>query len=163
MFLKLLQLTWKYIRVQNLSRDSWHELCPLFWIIDLLPGDNITLWEIINKYHGKKRALTIPGLWVSYNQDVFWNCGGEFRNIARLCFYLNHNCLTYSYSKTRLAIYHTSLSTTRWVTWKHYNDVIVSAMASQITSPTIVYSTVYSRHRSKETPKLRVTGLCVGN
>ena len=36
-------------------------------------------------------------------------------------------------------------------------------MASQITSLTIVYSTVYSRHRSKKTSKLRVTGLCEGN
>ena len=31
----------------------------------------------------------------------------------------------------------------------HYNDVIMSATASQITSLTIVYSTVYSRRRSK--------------
>ena len=45
----------------------------------------------------------------------------------------------------------------------HYNDVIMSAMASQITNLTIVYSTVYSRRRSKKTSKLRVTGLCVGN
>ena len=45
----------------------------------------------------------------------------------------------------------------------HYNDVIMSAMASQITSLAIVYSTVYSRHRSKQTSKLRVTGLCMGN
>ena len=45
----------------------------------------------------------------------------------------------------------------------HYNDVIMSAMASQITSITIIYSTVYSRHRSKKTSKLRVTGLCEGN
>ena len=28
--------------------------------------------------------------------------------------------------------------------WKHYNDVIMGAIASQITSLTIVYSTVYS-------------------
>ena len=42
----------------------------------------------------------------------------------------------------------------------HHNDVIMSA--SQITSLTIVYSTVYSRRRSKKTPKLRVTGLCAG-
>ena len=28
---------------------------------------------------------------------------------------------------------------------KHYNDIIMSSMASQITSPTIVYSTIYSR------------------
>ena len=35
-------------------------------------------------------------------------------------------------------------------------------MASEITSLTIVYSTVYSRRRSKKTSKLRVTGLCAG-
>ena len=39
----------------------------------------------------------------------------------------------------------------------------MGAMASQITSLTIVYSTVYSRRRSKKTSKLRVTGLCEGN
>ena len=35
----------------------------------------------------------------------------------------------------------------------HYNDVIMSAMTSQITSLTIVYSTVYSRRISKENIK----------
>ena len=39
----------------------------------------------------------------------------------------------------------------------------MSAMASQITSRAIVYSTVYSRRRLKKTSKLRVTGLCEGN
>ena len=47
--------------------------------------------------------------------------------------------------------------------YNHYNNVIMSAMASQITSRTIVYSTVYSRRRPKKTSKLRVTGLCEGN
>ena len=47
--------------------------------------------------------------------------------------------------------------------WIHYHDVLMSVMASQITSLTIVYSTVYSRHRSKKTSKLRLTGLCAGN
>ena len=47
--------------------------------------------------------------------------------------------------------------------WFQYNGVTMSAMASQITSLTIVYSTVYLRRRSRKTPKLRVTGLCVGN
>ena len=32
----------------------------------------------------------------------------------------------------------------------HYNDVIMNTMASQITSLTMVYSTVYSRRRSKK-------------
>ena len=45
----------------------------------------------------------------------------------------------------------------------NYNDVMLTAMASQITSLTIVYSYVYSRRRSKKTSKLRVTGLCEGN
>ena len=45
----------------------------------------------------------------------------------------------------------------------HYNDVIMGVIASQFTSFTILYSTVYSRRRSKKTSKLRVTGLCEGN
>ena len=39
----------------------------------------------------------------------------------------------------------------------------MSAMASQITSLTIVYSNVYSRRRSKKTSKLCTSGLCDGN
>ena len=39
----------------------------------------------------------------------------------------------------------------------------MDAMASQITNLTIVYKTVYSRHRSKKTPTLRVTGLYAVN
>ena len=45
-----------------------------------------------------------------------------------------------------------------------YCDVTMGAMASQITSLTIVYSTVYSGTDKKKKPsKLRVTGLCAGN
>ena len=50
-----------------------------------------------------------------------------------------------------------------YCTQVHYNDVIMSAMASQITSLTIAYRSVYSRRRLKKTSKLRVTGLCEGN
>ena len=46
---------------------------------------------------------------------------------------------------------------------KHCNDFIMSALASEITSLTIVYSTVYSRRKSKKTSMLRATGLCAGN
>ena len=46
----------------------------------------------------------------------------------------------------------------------HHDDVIKGAMASQITSLTIVYSTVYSDADQLKTSKLRVTtGLCAGN
>ena len=44
----------------------------------------------------------------------------------------------------------------------HYNDVNIGAIASQITSLTIVYSTVYSG-ANQRTSKLRVTGFCVVN
>ena len=44
----------------------------------------------------------------------------------------------------------------------HYSDVIMGAMASQISSLTIVYSTVYSG-RSNKISRLRGTGLCAGN
>ena len=51
----------------------------------------------------------------------------------------------------------------------HYSDDIISAVASQITSMTIVDSTRdcllnrISRRKSKKTSKLRVIGLCKGN
>ena len=45
----------------------------------------------------------------------------------------------------------------------YYNDVIMSPMASQITSLTIVYSTVYSGADQRKHQKLRATGLCEGN
>ena len=50
---------------------------------------------------------------------------------------------------------HYGLSSTQYhvIVYTHYNDVIMSAMASQITSLTIVYSIVYSG----------VSGLCAGN
>ena len=44
-----------------------------------------------------------------------------------------------------------------------YNEVIMSAMASQITNLTIVYSIIYSGAGQKKTWKLRVTGFCAGN
>ena len=45
----------------------------------------------------------------------------------------------------------------------YYNDVMMSAMASQITSLTIVYSSVYSGGNQRKHKKLRVTCLCEGN
>ena len=45
----------------------------------------------------------------------------------------------------------------------HYNDVIMGAIASQITNLAIVYSMDDSRRRSKKTSKFRVNVLCAGN
>ena len=49
------------------------------------------------------------------------------------------------------------------LTHRHYNYVIMGVIASQITSLTIVFSTVHSKRRSKKTSTLRVTGLCAEN
>ena len=45
----------------------------------------------------------------------------------------------------------------------HYNEVIMGAMATQITSLTNVYSNVYSGADQRRHQKLRITGFCVGN
>ena len=45
----------------------------------------------------------------------------------------------------------------------HYIDIIMTTMASQITSLTVVYSTVYPGADQRKKSRLRVTGLCAGN
>ena len=47
--------------------------------------------------------------------------------------------------------------------YRHYDDVIMGAMASHITSLMIVYSTVYSGADQSKHQNLRVIGLCGGN
>ena len=62
--------------------------------------------------------------------------------------------------KENKEIFHTLLPTPN----SHYDDVIMSEIASQITSLTIVYSTVLSgADQSKHQSSTSLTGLCVGN
>ena len=58
---------------------------------------------------------------------------------------------------------HYSLVTPYGVKHFHCGDAIMSTMASQIISLSIVCSTVCSGADQRKTSKLRVTGLCVGN
>ena len=51
------------------------------------------------------------------------------------------------------------ISQTTYEKKTHYSDVIMSMMASKITSLTIIYATVYSGADEKKTSTLRVTGL----
>ena len=64
---------------------------------------------------------------------VYWKVFMLYNKLS-----LNSVC-TYQQSVTHVAI-----SPYQLISYEHYNDVIMSAMASQITSFTIVYSTVYS-------------------
>ena len=51
-----------------------------------------------------------------------------------------------------------------WCQSMHYSDVIMGTITSQITSLTIVYSTIYSvADQRKHQSSMRVTGLCKGN
>ena len=82
-----------------------------------------------------------------------------------------HSCLFYSlfgYQQRDMGVPHCWTFVWRIRVWlgpphTHYNDVIMGAIASQITSLTIVYSTVYSDADQRKTSKLRITGLCVGD
>ena len=49
-----------------------------------------------------------------------------------------------------------------WFAAVHYNNIIMSAVASQITKSPL-FAQLLVQGRSKKTSKLRVTGLCAGN
>ena len=68
---------------------------------------------------------------------LYDNCRYRYPLLYETC-YNQRIIFMYFYVKQRI------LSPESWVTCVHYNEVIRSAMASQITSLTIVYSIVYS-------------------
>ena len=113
-------------------------------------------WIIIPLSHWLPPVKQPWGMWV--NRSHPWLSG-------KLC-YLQHNrvgdtIVYHQYSDMDL-LGTPHITTTKQITTKvvhglyniclvHYNDVIMSAMTSYITSLTIVYSSVYSRRRSKKT------------
>ena len=82
------------------------------------------------------------------------NC--QAHNKLRCC----RNSLQTRWWKSMLWLYLVRIWHTKYM--GHYNDVMMSAMASQINSLTILYNRLF-RRRSEKTSKLRVTGLCAGN
>ena len=100
--------------------------------------------------------LSMSGImdWI-FTANHYWNVlAVEVRFWSRVI--SDHICIM---SKT----YDTGQRQHNSVNCHHHNDVIMSALASQVSSLIIVCSTVNSRRRSKKTSKLRVTGLCAGN
>ena len=101
---------------------------------------------------------------VVFKSDSFtWYWGGSpydyfnIWNVVQVCFALSHISLR----KHQYLYWRCSWVTIHGNFW-HYNDTILSAMASQITGASIVCYRLL-RRRSKQTSKLRVTGLCEGN
>ena len=89
-----------------------------------------------------------PSLW-NTNTWLFLLHWDEKQSIL-MSWYIRRCCLSWSKPLTSTKI-------------KHKNEVIMSAMASQITSLMIVYSAANWKRRSKKTSKLLVTGLREGN
>ena len=112
---------------------------------------------------GISRLFTMPAKMCRLTDNQIWfmdtyNCCLEWDNEST---FIAMNLTVSPQSRTDHAGNPTTGAALTW--YYHYNDVIMSTMASQITSLTIVYSNVYSRRRSKKASKLRVTGLYEGN
>ena len=85
---------------------------------------------------------------------------------AHVCIVMKAICSLFNEMHFTCIIYvlllHVCMYTCRYSKY-HYSYVIMGAMTSQITSLTIVYSTVYSGTDKKKISKFRVTGLCARN
>ena len=120
----------------NLVLYSVMKKCPYYWLfvrrIHRSPVDS------------PQKGLVIPSVKNEFEEAVtFWA-----RSIRHLP--LATVCTLVTVCRNLWAFNHTRLMQGRSACQFHYNDVIMGAMASQITSLTIVYSTVYSRRRSKK-------------
>ena len=115
--------------------DRWNDYL-LFWVwVSWSPRTCVCVWI--------SRAPTVRQI---------ETCDREHRSFTNAAFTTTmYHCY---YKHYPIYHYHMHIS--------HYNDVIMSTMASQITRLTIVYSTVYSRRISKKTSKLRVAGFVRG-
>ena len=120
--------------------------------------DSITEWFTLYKmYLIKKNGFQIsnpfaPPLTSNHGSALGMGKDKKFHNTLHngMQLLINSNIATTRESQTKPCV-------------KHYSQVIMSAMASQITSLAVVYSTVSLRRRSKKTSKFRDTGLCEMN
>ena len=108
-----------------------------------------------------------PKIMPIYNRHLLWfHIFNQNKSLAR-AFLIWPYCTTDMFASFDIWVaVPYNISTSTWYSYDcryHYKDFIMSAMTSQITNPTIVYSTVYSRRSSKKKSKLRVTGICEGN
>ena len=122
----------------------------------LASEDYTSAWDffLISSWHVVKHAPPINQLWfLNHFRHVQCNRSLPFLTLREI----------EGFKIIYLTKRYMHLGNTPSIIHYHYNDVIMSAIASPITSLTIVYSTVYSMRKSKKTSKLRVTGLCAGN
>ena len=120
-------------------------------------------WVIIGQWRVAWRRQAITGTIANLSIGPFWN---KLQYILSQKIFNHENALTSILFRSRGVAYMcyvacvlTSASKTLApLSATEHGDVIMTTMASQITSLTVVYSS-----RSKKTSKLRVTVLCTGN
>ena len=118
-------------------------------------ASNVELWSFLCYYY--RKLLNKQSSWWWF--ELPWrSCNWRVMRIV----VIRHSYWWHSYLHSTWML-HWYVSDEILKDMSQYNGVIMISLASQITSLTIVYSTVYSRADSKKTSKLCVTGLCVGN
>ena len=110
--------------------------------IDSISSSTVVSSRLLDSFGGPWDYT--PDGWITVSRNKFDGC--LERSVS---------CRTNNRVADNLKLNYSILKETCFVN-EHYNDVIMSAMSSQITSLMIVYSTVYSRRRPKKTSKLRV-------
>ena len=149
---------WSYSEIDRMAaKQRWRNSVNLFLHESLEIYDITTINRITIKPWNINTVLYICIYIYIYIYTVSYEISTRFCCDSIYCGYISQIFLVYIYIYIYmcnwLRIFKCSL---------YYNDARMGARASQITSLTIVYSTVYAG-RSKKTSKLRITGLCVGN
>ena len=117
------------------------------------------LCKSIKHYFRHENKVSENKLLVS-TLSIYWHVRGLFSGKGHMYTHwpaaLTSSVLGHKFFLCVLEHWETPRPTTNchWTLFLHYNDVIMSAIAFQIISLTIVYS---------DQRKLRVTGLCAGN
>ena len=126
---------------------------------------SLALWQSNDCPSASKATLMNMNkyfMWIHYERLHNHN---KAKHNKTVCIFLRIYCIFTSRTSAGMVIFYMTWAfrTTGYTisVWIDYNDVIMTTIESQITSLTVVYHLF--RPRSKETSKLRVTGLCVGN
>ena len=135
-------------------------VCKCHWTLNTIYSAGGLPYWVIQRYEGLSAhpgsVLKFNSLW--YNDTIWWHISGSTLVQVMAC------CPTApesQYSNQYRLLLGLVAFTLEQI--YYYNGVKISVMASHINSLTILYSTIYSRHRSMKTSKLCVTGLCEGN
>ena len=122
--------------------------------------------SICSQIYGRLFDATPLTTWTNYDIFIWLDALHDFLSSGLTQIYRNKNIYHFHLQDVMIWLWCTRawcLVVCHICRFDHYGDVIMAAMASQITSLTIICSNVYSGADQREHQKLRVTGLCAGN